>query len=836
MHRVDDLTTEPPSFLTGGGEMGALIRAYDWAATDLGPSERWPQPLRTAIRLILNTGHPMYVWWGPDLLCFYNDAYRASIGPERHPGSLARPARQVWCEIWDIIGPQIEHVMAGRGATWHENHLVPITRHGRREDVYWTYSYSPIDDETAPRGVGGVLVVCSETTEQVIAQQQAIANVERLDRMFRQAPGAVAVLRGPEHVFEIVNPAYTALVGGRDMVGKTVADALPEVAAQGFLDLLDQVYRTGEPFVGHAVPIMLSVAPKGEAAEHVLDFVYQPLTDDDGKVTGIFVQITDVSETVRAVAALRHVNATLEQRVANALAERRIMAEVMETTDAFIQVLDTDFRLLAFNKANANEYARIYGFRPRIGACLLDHVATKPDSFATAHAVWARALAGEAFTEVGEFGDASCELRTYEMTFRPLRGPDGEIIGAYQISYDITDRLRAQQQLAAAQDQLRQSQKMEAVGQLTGGVAHDFNNLLTVIRGSVDLLRRSNTTEERRRRYIDAISETVDRASRLTGQLLAFARRQALKPEVFDVAERLRGIIDMLRAVVGAGIQIVSEVATDAAYVEVDVSQFETAIVNIAVNARDAMDGAGILVIGVDVVPETPSACGQLDARQHVAVSLTDTGIGIAADKLPLIFEPFYTTKEVGKGTGLGLSQVYGFAKQSGGGVTVSSDVGHGACFTLYLPRAEHPVADDISVEADRISEQVDGAVPLRILIVEDNAEIGAFAAEILHDLGHSAVLTANAEEALEQLENGTFDVVFTDVVMPGISGIALGQTVKRMFPDLPVVLTSGYSHILTDGSHHDFDLLRKPYDAAELVDALRRNTRPRRGSRTPPG
>jgi hypothetical protein len=179
--------TDPPAssaFLNGGGEMGALMRAHDWSVTPLGPPEIWPQPLRTATRLLLNTGHPMYIWWGPDLLCFYNDAYRASIGPERHPGSLGRPGREVWDEIWPIIGPQIEQVMSGGGATWHENQLVPITRNGRLEDVYWTYSYGPIDDETAQTGVGGVLVVCTETTQQVLAEQSARAERERLGQMF----------------------------------------------------------------------------------------------------------------------------------------------------------------------------------------------------------------------------------------------------------------------------------------------------------------------------------------------------------------------------------------------------------------------------------------------------------------------------------------------------------------------------------------------------------------------------------------------------------------------------------------------------------------------------
>ena len=189
--------TGEQDFLAGGGEMGLLIREHKWSATSLGAPKSWPPPLRTALRLILNTGHPMYIWWGPELRCFYNDAYRRSIGAERRPGSLGQPGRDVWGEIWDIIGPQIDQVMSGRGATWHENHLVPITRDGVKEDVYWTYSYSPIDDQQSASGVGGVLVVCSETTQQVLTNRQLEAETERLRHMFDQAPGFMGYSAGP---------------------------------------------------------------------------------------------------------------------------------------------------------------------------------------------------------------------------------------------------------------------------------------------------------------------------------------------------------------------------------------------------------------------------------------------------------------------------------------------------------------------------------------------------------------------------------------------------------------------------------------------------------------
>jgi len=300
-----DTEGDSPAFLNGGGEMGALMRSHDWTTSSLGPPGGWPQPLRTMVRLILNTGHPMYIWWGHDLACLYNDAYRDSIGPERHPGSLGLPARQVWGEIWPIIGAQIDQVMSGRGATWHVDHLVPITRHGRREDVYWTYSYSPIDDETVPTGVGGVLVVCTETTQQVLAARRVARQRDRLARLFEQAPTFMAVLRGPEHRFEIANPRYLRLIGDRPVVGKTVAEALPEAVEQGYVALLDRVFTSGQAYNATGARFSVRLGPDEPAVERFVDFVYQPITDSDGQVTGIFVQGVEVTDRTRADAALR---------------------------------------------------------------------------------------------------------------------------------------------------------------------------------------------------------------------------------------------------------------------------------------------------------------------------------------------------------------------------------------------------------------------------------------------------------------------------------------------------------------------------------------------------
>jgi len=374
-----------------------------------------------------------------------------------------------------------------------------------------------------------------------------------------------------------------------------------------------------------------------------------------------------------------------------------------------------------------------------------------------------------------------------------------------------------------AEEALKHGQRLEALGQLTGGVAHDFNNLLTVIRASVDLLRRPDLPEPRRLRYIEAISDTVTRAAKLTAQLLAFARRQTLKPEVFEVGRSVQTLSEMIGTLIGSRIEIVILGPEEPCFVNADAGQFETAIINMAVNARDAMDGHGRLTIAVGMAASLPNAA---PSPQHpygyVAVSVADTGSGIPPDQFERIFEPFFTTKLAGHGTGLGLSQVFGFARQSGGEVAVASEVGKGSIFTLYLPRtAGSGRSRALPAEGARA---LDGQ-GMSVLVVEDNAEVGQFANDALADLGYTARLVGSAAHALEELavDADRFDVVFTDVVMPDMTGLELAQEIRRSHPDLPVVLTSGYSHVLSEHGSHGLELLQKPYSVEQLSRVLHR-------------
>ncbi|KQT61542.1 histidine kinase [Methylobacterium sp. Leaf456] len=405
---------------------------------------------------------------------------------------------------------------------------------------------------------------------------------------------------------------------------------------------------------------------------------------------------------------------------------------------------------------------------------------------------------------------------------------------------EANGRLRAEvAERERIEEALRQSQKMEAVGQLTGGVAHDFNNLLTVIKSSTDLLKRPDLPEERRRRYVEAISDTVARAAKLTGQLLAFARRQALKPEVFDAGRGVAAVADMVGTLTGARIKVTTQIdpcfdaagAPYACLVEADPSQFDTALVNMVVNARDAMDGEGTLTIRVGHADRIPPLRTHPEVvGDFVAVSIGDTGSGIAPADINRIFEPFFTTKGVGQGTGLGLSQVFGFAKQSGGDIAVESDVGRGTTFTLFLPRAG--IAPTPTEPADEPEPLAPGHGTC-VLVVEDNREVGAFATQALAELGYGTVWAMDADQALAELERTPerFDVVFTDVVMPGMNGVDLARAIQARRPDMPVVLSSGYSHVLAEDGHHGFPLLHKPYSVEDLSRILRRAAR-RKGMR----
>ena len=387
----------------------------------------------------------------------------------------------------------------------------------------------------------------------------------------------------------------------------------------------------------------------------------------------------------------------------------------------------------------------------------------------------------------------------------------GELLGFAKITRDMTEKREVQRKLEESREQLFRAQKMEALGQLTGGLAHDFNNLLTAILGATDLALRNLSDEERLKRMLDGIRNSALRGAGITKQLLAFARAQQLEIRTLDLRAFLNDVTTLIRPSVRSNIDLIIEMSDHVWNVETDAGALELALLNLAFNARDAMKEGGKLKISAsnELLKGKPQGL----RGEHVALRVADTGEGMSTETMNRVFEPFFTTKNYGEGTGLGLSQVFGFANQIGGAVTVESDVGKGSTFTLYLPVSRGAVVRDETAEGN----QPHG----RVLVVEDDVLVSELAAGMLSELGFETVVTHSAKEALERLSGERRPtLIFTDVVMPGgISGIELARKVRDRFPELPILLTTGYSEQVT-GSH-GFPVLQKPYEMASLASAL---------------
>jgi PAS domain S-box-containing protein len=390
---------------------------------------------------------------------------------------------------------------------------------------------------------------------------------------------------------------------------------------------------------------------------------------------------------------------------------------------------------------------------------------------------------------------------------------NGAVIGFAKITRDITEKRNAQLALQEAQAQRAQAQKMEALGQLTGGVAHDFNNLLMIVGGHLQSLKRLVADDEKGRRAAEAIELATKRGAALTRQLLTFSRRQTFHPSMTNLSERIEAFRNMLATSLGASARLVTDIPAETWPVQIDASEFELALVNLALNARDAMPAqGGVITVSAENVQLRPQQTPARLEGEFVALSVADNGCGIAPDILPLVFDPFFTTKGPSKGSGLGLSQVYGFAHQSGGTVTIDSELGRGTCVTLYLPRCKAGEVPQQQVEA--AFAKLEGGTAL---LVEDNPEVAKITEQMIVQLGYRVQRAASAREALELAEATPFDVVISDIVMAGpMDGVGLARALRQRHPDLPVVLVTGFASSVTE-AELEFSVLRKPFEISEL-------------------
>ena len=1104
-----------------------MIRDHNWEDHPVGPVAQWPQSLRFALGICMGSTFPTAIYWGPDLRLFYNDAW-AVIPAERHPWALGQRGQDVFPEIWDVVGPQFAQVLErGEGFATFDQRL-DMMRDGRLHETYWNYSFTPIRDDQGD--VVGVLNQGNETTRTVLAERARLAEVGRLRDIVEQAPGAIALLHGPKHVIELANSAYVELTGNRELVGKTVAEALPEVVEQGFVDLLDQVFTSGEAFRANGTPIVLE--RNGVTETRLLDFVYQPLKDANGVTTDIFVEANDMTERAMAEARLRLSEERLQlaldashgvgtwdwdvvtdrvrtdQRFARlygvdpATAEQggpiamffshihpddveRVRGEI-DAAIASGDRFESEYRLVlgdgetrwvtaqgrcsydehgqptrfpgvSFDiserhaaeeaarrtaielKAATQAQAFIYGLADQLrgldsaeaimqlsatalqrrmkldrvgfyrvcddgsaqfGPCVTTDrlpalsgtlpaadlepvqasyrsgktviVTDSASDPAFAHSALARlspagvgvplnrggtwvaslyantagprewsaddvsfieAVAETAWDAV-ERAAAVTALRESEAKFRAIANsidpmiwstrPDGfhdyyndrwyEYTGVpygstdgagwnemfhpddrerawaawaqslesgepYRIEYrlrhhsgvyrwvlghaqavrddagritrwfgtctDIQDIVDAREvlarsrtelenavaertgQLMAAEERLRQAQKMEAVGQLTGGIAHDFNNMLAVVIGALDMMeRRLSQGSTDLDRYIVAAKDGASRAAALTQRLLAFARQQPLAPVPLDLNRQVREMVELLMRTLGEDITIETRLAPDIDTAMTDPNQLENAILNLCVNARDAMPRGGMLTIATANrrLDDAAAAAVGIDPGDYVELTVADTGSGMSDETVARAFDPFFTTKGVGKGTGLGLSQVFGFARQSGGHVSIESTLGSGTRVHLWLPRHGGLATDSPSREEG--GALATGSPDEIVLVVEDEERVRNYSVEALRELGYTVLHAPDGREAMRLL-NGAQPVslLFTDVVMPEMTGDELARRARLRRPELKVLFTSGYTpdeaaiaQRLSDGGQ----VLQKPFGIATLAATIR--------------
>jgi signal transduction histidine kinase/CheY-like chemotaxis protein len=743
-------------FLAGGGAMGERIRAYPWAHTPLGEPQFWPRGLRTAVRVLLTTQHPIFIFWGHQHTCLYNDAYSRSLGPEKHPSILGAPGRESWEEIWPIIGPQIEQVMRGEGATWHENQSVPIIRHGALQDVYWTYSFGPIDEPEFPQGVGGVLVICTETTEQVLAERRLSAERERFVQLFDQAPTFLAVLRGPEHVIELVNPGYLKIIGHRTVVGRKVADALPDAVAQGYLALLDEVYRTGKPFSANAAKYVVQVSPEGPVDERYVDFVYQPITDRDGSVSGILVQGVDAT--------------------ARALADRALALE-RARLDYATRLSGVGFWYcdLPFDELQWDEQVR-------------DHFFVSPTTRVTIDDFYSRIHEEDRIATRDAMHEAISNRTPYDIVYRTVHPTTGAIkwiraLGGTDyasdgtpthfdgVTVDVSSQKLDQQRLSTLNEQLREQDRRK--DEFLATLAHELRNPLAPIRTAAKIIAAPELTPNQLERAQTIIERQVTHMALLLDDLLDIARitqgKLRLKKERVALSDALDAAIEAARPRLdGKNHHLSVCLPAEAISLEADPLRLAQILSNLLINAAKYSNPGGHIEVQVTHQADT------------LSVLVKDDGLGLAPESIGGIFEMFSQIEGVeGRsegGLGIGLTLVRGLAELHGGTVEArSAGLGQGSEFIVRLPISDHQTSSPRATDPPPASPE-----RRRVLIADDNRDAADSLSLLLELSGHEVRVAHLGRTALSLAQTFRPDVAFLDIGMPDLTGYEVARALRQ--------------------------------------------------------
>ncbi|TPG43738.1 hybrid sensor histidine kinase/response regulator [Sphingomonas koreensis] len=642
------------------------------------------------------------------------------------------------------------------------------------------------------------------------------AERDRLRTLFQRAPGFMCSLAGPDHVFEFMNTSYLQLVGHRDLIGMPVGEALPEIAGQGFFELLDEVFATGEPFVGQAMPVDLQRAPNSPLEKRYLDLVYQPIVEIDGTVSGIFAQGHDVTDKVRSEQALRDLNADLERQVVERTQARGM---TWQLSPDLLGALNSKGYFETSNPA----WRTVLGWTEAEVASMSIFELLHPDDVEATRKGFA--LTNQGKPAIRFPNRYRCKDGSYRW-ISWIGIPEEGLV--YCSGRDITEEKAAAAELASAQAALRQSQKMEAVGQLTGGIAHDFNNLLAGVSGNLELLglRMEQGQMTGLERYVVNAQEAARRAASLTQRLLAFSRRQTLDPKPTDTNRLIGGMEDLVRRTVGPAIELKVVGSAGLGPVCVDQSQLENALLNLTINARDAMPGGGRITIETANRWLDDHAARERDLTpgQYVSICVTDTGTGMPPAVIAQAFDPFFTTKPLGQGTGLGLSMIHGFVRQSGGQVGIDSELGIGTTMCLYLPRFTGALEpQERGVEAPA----VDVGHGETVLVIDDEEAVRALVVEVLAEAGYNVLEAEDGPSGLKLLQRDIrVDLLITDVGLPGgLNGRQVADAARQDRPDLKVLFITGYAENAAVGNGQlapGMQVITKPFGVAALGNKVR--------------
>jgi PAS domain S-box-containing protein len=781
----------------------------DWSTSTLGPMEQWPAALKIHLNLILNSPESMYLIWGPDLLFFHNDAYAPILGPRIEKAMGAR-MQELWSDVWDQVQPYAENALRGIP---YECEDLPLTmaRYGEIERTWWSFTFSPMIDEH--NEVVGMFCVTNETTRRVLDQRalkaseqrrlDLIADLERqvIERAHERgltwqvSPDLLSVMSADLH-FETTNPAWRLALGWSD----------EELSGFAFADLLhpDDVSRSQ-----HALAAL--------AKNHPVLNLENRYRRKDGSYR--WLSWVAVPEGGKMYCSARDI--TSEKQQAEELATKTAELNCLwDISPDLLTMVDFNGIFLQINPA----WSAVLGYQPAdlIGKHVMD--LAHPDDLKATEAALGQALDDTLPLFENRYRHKDGSYRWIGWT----AASDNGVI--FALGKHMTAEKERSEALRTAEEALRQAQKMEAVGQLTGGLAHDFNNLLMGVSGNIELLKNrvAKGRTEDLGRYINASLEGLRRAAALTHRLLAFSRRQTLDPKPTDVDRLVEGMAELIRRTVGPSIAMDVIATRELWPTLVDPHQLENSLLNLCLNARDAMpDGGQLLIESSNRDLELDEARElELPAGQYVALCVSDNGSGMTSEVVKRAFDPFFTTKPIGMGTGLGLSMIYGFARQSGGGVHIHSTPGRGSQVCIYLPAFTETVAPstDEPSQHEPLAHVAGGET---VLIVDDEPSVRALMAEVLTDQGYCVLEADTGAVALQILQTRqTIDLLVSDVGLPGgMNGRQLADAARSLRPDLKVLFVTGYAENAALGNGRlapGMHVLTKPFSIPALSERVK--------------